>query len=96
MGLMMLMMAQTGMMGMTGAMGMPFLPFWMPFWGLVTGAVMIVGAFRVRSSAAAAMPWGVAVLVASGLSLLAMGGFVIGAALGVVGGALSVAAARHA
>ena len=92
MGFMMLMMG--GMMGMMGSM--PMLPAALPLWGLVTGLVMVIGAFRVRAFEMEAMPWGVAILVASALSLLAMGGFLIGAVLGVMGGGLAVASARHA
>ena len=94
MGFMMLMMG--GMMGMTMMGGAPMLSAAMPLWGLVTGLVMVIGAFRVRASERDAMPWGVAILVASALSLLAVGGFLIGAVLGVVGGGVAVASARHA
>lgn len=97
MGFMMLMMgSMMGMTGMMGMMGAPMLMGAMPLWGLVTGVVMIVGAFRVRASETDALSWGVAILVASGLSVLAMGGFLVGAVSGVVGGALAVASARHA
>ena len=93
MGLMMLMMG--GMMGSTFMMGMPGSAV-MSAWGLVTGGVMVFGAVRVRRSAEEAMPWGVATLVASALSLPAMGGFLIGAVLGIVGGGLAISSARHA
>lgn len=66
---------------------------WMGAWGLATGAVVVVGALRLRDPATPVTGWGVAVVSAGALSLLAMGGFVIGAVLAILGGALALTGA---
>ncbi|HLE97065.1 MAG TPA: hypothetical protein VI997_06810 [Candidatus Thermoplasmatota archaeon] len=66
---------------------------WMVLWGVATGAVVIAGAVRIRAGGPDTLGWGVAVVVAACLSLFAMGGFLFGAVLAVVGGVVAIAAA---
>ena len=59
--------------------------------GLVAGIVVLVGAIMIYSRPRNASTWGLLVLIFSILSFFGMGGFFIGAILGVVGGALAMA-----
>ncbi len=59
--------------------------------GLISGIVVLVGAVMIYTRPANASTWGLLVLVFSILSFFGMGGFFIGAVLGVVGGALAMA-----
>ncbi len=63
-------------------------------WGLVLGAIVIVGAFKVRRRPGDAQGWGIAILVAGLLSLASAGGFFIGAPLAAAGGFAAILAAR--
>lgn len=69
-----------------------FGPFfgWLTAWAFVTGAVVLVAAFRVRIHPAEAGTWGVAAIVAGALSFLGMGGFFIGAAAAIAGGVMAL------
>lgn len=58
--------------------------------GLVAGIVVLVGALMLNSRPADHMTWGIIIVVFSAISLLGMGGFFIGAALGIAGGALAL------
>jgi len=58
--------------------------------GLVAGIVVIVGAVMLNMRPAEHLIWGVVVLVFSAISFLDMGGFFIGALLGMAGGALAL------
>ncbi len=65
------------------------------FWGIsllgfVSGIVVILGAFMLYSQPRQAATWGSLILIFSLLSFLGMGGFFIGAVLGLVGGLLAV------
>lgn len=61
-------------------------------WGSVVGLVVLGAAVRMRPEGPGeGVAEGLAAIVASALSFPAMGGFMIGAILGVVGGALSIA-----
>ncbi len=53
---------------------------------LVSGVLVIVGAVMINIHPSQSITWGIVVLVFSILSFVGMGGFVIGAVLGVVGG----------
>lgn len=84
-----------GMMG--GFPGMlPWLGFFSPIFfvfvtlGLVSGVIILIGAIMMNSRPGQRRTWGIVVLVFAIVSLLGMGGFMIGAILGVVGGALAL------
>lgn len=85
---------QPMMRGMGGATGdwIPSAALAMGAWGLIMGGLVLVAALRVRARPDEALPWGVIMIVAGSLSLLAMGGFLVGAVAAVAGGALAVAA----
>lgn len=68
--------------------------WWMSGAGLVTGALVIVAAFQVRHRRNATA-WSVVAIVAGAASLLAMGGFVVGALAAIVGGALGLIETRE-
>jgi hypothetical protein len=90
-----------GMMGglgwMMGGYGFPF-GFMAGFSlvALVSGILVIFGALMLESRPAERMTWGVVIMVFSIISFVGMGGFVLGALLGISGGvfAMSVRYAR--
>jgi hypothetical protein len=59
--------------------------------GLISGIVVIVGAIMLNARPTEHKAWGVIVLIFSIISFVGMGGFFIGALLGIAGGALSLA-----
>lgn len=59
--------------------------------GVVSGAIILLSALMMNSRPSESSKWGVIVLVFSVLSLFGMGGFLIGAVLGIVGGILAIA-----
>jgi len=70
---------------------------WMPWsWpvfstvGLISGAAVITAALMLYNKPGQAQTWGTLVLVFSIVSLLSMGGFLVGALLGLVGGILAL------
>lgn len=58
--------------------------------GLISGIVILVGAIMLYTRPSQTATWGVVVLVFSILSLFGMGGYFLGAILGVVGGVLAM------
>ena len=54
--------------------------------GLVCGAVVLISATMLLAKVGARRTWGILVLVFSVLSFVGLGGFVVGAVLGIVGG----------
>ena len=66
--------------------------FWLwPWFGVIAGIVVLVGALMIYSRPAKAQGWGTAILIASAINLIAgMGGFLAGV-LGIIGGALAIA-----
>jgi hypothetical protein len=58
--------------------------------GLIMGVLVIVFAFLMRSNPPQRKTYGVLVLVFSLISLVGMGGFFIGAILGLIGGVLAL------
>ncbi len=56
--------------------------------GLVTGAIVLVSSVMLLTNKGQQRTWSVLILVFSILSFVGMGGFVVGAVLGIVGGAL--------
>ncbi len=59
--------------------------------GIVSGAMVILGAVMMRQKPYESHGWGVVVLIFSLLSFFGMGGFFIGAVLGIIGGVLALA-----
>ena len=57
---------------------------------LVSGIIVLMGAIMLNARPVEHMAWGTIVLVFSLISLLGMGGFMIGALLGIAGGALAL------
>lgn len=63
---------------------------WWPWFGLVAGIVVLVGAAMLYSRPSQAQGWGIAILVLSALNIfLGMGGF-LASVLGITGGALAI------
>lgn len=58
--------------------------------GLIAGIVVIIGAMMLNARPADHMTWGTIILVFSVISLLGMGGFYVGALIGIAGGALAL------
>ncbi|NWG09883.1 MAG: hypothetical protein HXX80_06240 [Nitrososphaerales archaeon] len=85
-----------GMMGgwhdMMGSFGVPIgFMIGLSLTGLVASILVIVGAIMLNARPAEHTTWGAIILAFSIISLLGMGGFFIGAILGIVGGALALA-----
>ena len=80
-----------GLQGMMGSFGFPFgLMMGFPLIGLVSGILVIVGAVMLDAHPAEHTGWGTVILVFSIISFLGMGGFLVGAILGVIGGAFAI------
>lgn len=60
----------------------------MGIFGLVSGTIVLVSSVMLLTNSGQPRTWSVLILVFSVLSLVGMGGFVVGAVLGLVGGAL--------
>lgn len=58
--------------------------------GLASGIVVLIGAAMIYSRPSKATTWGLLVLIFSIVSFVGMGGFFLGAVLGIVGGALAL------
>jgi hypothetical protein len=59
--------------------------------GLVCGVVVVIGAFMLSLRPLEHVSWSVIVLVFSAVSFVSMGGWFVGAILGIAGGALGIA-----
>jgi hypothetical protein len=57
---------------------------------LVAGIVVLVSALMLNSRPTEHLTWGIIIVVFSAISLLGMGGFFVGAALGIAGGAMAL------
>ncbi len=57
---------------------------------LVSGILVIIAAVMINIHPSQSSTWGIIILVFSIISFLGMGGFLIGAVLGIVGGALAL------
>lgn len=80
-----------------GMMGPMMMGWWMPMWlsafsvlGLVSGIVIVASALMLQNRPSEAKTWGTLILVFSVVSLFGMGGLLIGALLGIVGGILAL------
>ncbi len=80
-----------GYQGMMGGFGVPF-GFMGGLWliGLVAGTLVIIGALMLNARPAEHTAWGTIILVFSIISFIGMGGFFIGAILGIAGGAMAL------
>ncbi len=58
--------------------------------GFIAGIIVLIGGIMLNVSPASHMTWGIVILVFSVISLAGMGGFYIGALLGIAGGALAL------
>jgi hypothetical protein len=58
--------------------------------GLVCGAIVLVSATMLLARVGTRRTWGILILVFSVLSFIGLGGFVIGAILGIAGGVLAL------
>jgi len=58
--------------------------------GLVSGAIVLVSSVMLLTGKGQPRTWSVLILVFSILSLFGLGGFLVGAVLGIVGGALAL------
>jgi hypothetical protein len=58
--------------------------------GLVSGVIVLVSAVMLLANVGERRTWGVLILVFSVLSFLGLGGFIVGAILGIVGGILTL------
>ena len=67
--------------GIVGVMGL---------FGLVSGVVVLISAVMLLANMGQHRTWGVLILVFSVLSFVGLGGFVVGAILGIVGGILTL------
>jgi uncharacterized protein involved in response to NO len=67
--------------GIVGTMGL---------FGLVSGVIVLVSAVMLLTNPSRWRTWGVLILVFSVMSFLGLGGFVVGALLGIVGGILTL------
>lgn len=90
---MMMMTTSPGMMGDGGMMSDSFM--WAAIGGVAavwagTGAVNIVGGYAIYRNPQSATKWGIAILIASIVGLLTVGGFIIGPILGIVAGILAL------
>jgi hypothetical protein len=82
-----------GMMGGGDMMSDSFM--WATIWGVGAvwagiGAVCIVGAYAIHRNLQSTTTWGIAILIASIVGLVTVGGFIIGPILGIVAGILAL------
>jgi hypothetical protein len=67
--------------GIVGVMGL---------FGLVSGVIVLVSAVMLLANPSHRLTWGVLILVFSIMSFLGLGGFIVGAILGIAGGILTL------
>ncbi len=80
-----------GYRGMMGSFGFPFsLMVGFSLIGLMSGILVIIGAVMLDTRPSDHTAWGIIVFVFSMVSLLGMGGFFVGAILGIIGGAFAL------
>lgn len=84
-----------GMMAPYSQDGSAIMGGWVLVASVATGAAVLFAAFRVRAGRDVAT-FGVVAIVAGALSLLAMGGFFVGALTAIAGGAVAIASGSAA
>lgn len=62
--------------------------------GISSGIAVIMISFLLRMRAQESNRWGIMIIVLSGMSVLGMGGFIFGMALGIIGGAIAIMRSR--
>ena len=67
-----------------------FLPWW-PWFGIIAGIIVLVGAAMLYARPEQCRGWGIAILVAAALNLFIGMGGVLASLLGISGGALALA-----
>jgi hypothetical protein len=81
-----------GWHGMMGSYGFPYdYLLGLSVLGLACGVIVVVGSFMLSLRPLEHVTWGVLIVVFSVVSFVSMGGWFVGAILGVVGGALALA-----
>jgi hypothetical protein len=76
---------------MMGGFGFPYgFMTGFSFVGLVSGIIVIIGAVMLNTRPTEHTSWGTVILIFSVISFLSMGGFFIGAILGIIGGAFAI------
>ncbi len=77
--------------GMMGGYGFPFgFMGWFSIVSSVSGILVVIGAIMLNARPAEHLTWGIIILIFSIVSFIGMGGFVLGALLGIAGGALAL------
>ncbi|MGD0329879.1 MAG: DUF6114 domain-containing protein [Nitrososphaeria archaeon] len=80
-----------GYRGMMGGFGFPFGSMvGLSLIGLMSGVLVIIAAVMLDTRPSEHTIWGIIVLVFSIISFLGMGGFFVGAILGIIGGAFAL------
>ncbi|MDV3244257.1 MAG: hypothetical protein LYZ66_03650 [Nitrososphaerales archaeon] len=79
-----------GCCGMMGGFGFLGMMAGISLFGLVSGVIVLAGAFMLRSKPEQRHAWGTIIIIFSAISILGMGGFLVGAILGIAGGVLGL------
>jgi hypothetical protein len=81
----------SGFTGMMGSVGFPFgFMVGLMLVGLIAGIIVFVGSLMLYLRPLEHFAWGTVILVFSIISFLGMGGFVVGAVLGIIGGSFAI------
>jgi hypothetical protein len=81
-----------GWHGMMGSYGVPYdYLLVLSVLGLACGVIVVIGSLMLSLRPLKHVSWGVIVLIFSAVSFVSMGGWFVGAALGIAGGALGIA-----
>ena len=82
----------SGWHGMTGSYGFAYdYLLVLSVLGLACGVLVVVGGFMLSLRPLDHVRWGVLIMIFSAISFVSMGGWFVGAILGIVGGALALA-----
>lgn len=68
---------------------------WLGLWGIGAGLLVIAIAFQLRRHPAQAGTWGVAAVAGGIIALFALGGYVVGSLLAIMGGVLAISVERE-
>ena len=81
----------SGWHGMTGSYGFTYdYLLVLSVLGLACGVIVVVGGFMLSLRPLEHVTWGVLIVIFSAISFVSMGGWFVGAILGIVGGALAL------